>query len=53
MTGIGYRGSASVTDIGMPPASSAASFSTQTPAGWAMIWWGIATLFILLVLWNL
>lgn len=47
------QGAATVYDIGQPPGSAMASFSTKTPAGWAMIFWGAATLFLLLVLINL
>lgn len=50
---IGSMGAATVTDIGYPAGSNHASFSTSTPAGWAMIWWGLATLFLLLILINL
>jgi hypothetical protein len=50
MATVQARGAASVTAIGTATESK---FSTSTPAGWAMIWWGLAALTILFFLWAL
>jgi hypothetical protein len=49
MSGIGQRGAASVSYIGDAPGSSNSTFSLSTPAGWTMVWWSLAVLFILVM----
>jgi hypothetical protein len=50
MATVTARGAASVSAIGERTSDS---FSTSTPAGWAMIWWGLAVLTLLFFLWAL
>lgn len=43
-TQVGRIGATGVSYIGSDQNTS--SFSTSTPAGWAMIWWGLSILII-------
>lgn len=46
---VGQQGAAGISYIGDAPGSDSSSFSLSTPAGWAMIWWGLSVLFLLAV----
>lgn len=53
MARIGVVGAASVESMGNLPGSHEAKFNTSTPAGWAMIWWGLSVLIIVALLLSL
>ena len=44
---VGQVGASGVSYIGQPSNSPQTSFNFQTPAGWAMLWWGLSVLVIL------
>jgi len=44
---VGQQGAQNVSYIGNPAQSPNTSFNLSTPAGWTMIWWGLAVLIIL------
>lgn len=46
-------GAQGFSGVGSPPNSSIGSFNLSTPAGWAMIWWGLSIVIILAILWSL
>lgn len=53
MARIGVVGAASVDSIGNLPGGHDAKFNLSTPAGWAMIWWGLSVLIIIALLLSL
>jgi hypothetical protein len=53
MARIGVVGAASVDSMGDLAGSHPAKFNLQTPAGWAMLWWGLSVLVIIFLLLSL
>lgn len=53
MSGIGSMGAAGVGYIGDAGSNAQRSFNLQTPAGWALLWWALAIVILILMFYSL